>query len=483
MRAKYIKPRKGAKIPKWRIQYFDDAGKYLSSEMGFKLKETTREHAETRMMVMARRDMLAEAGIPQQSTRAALDLVQEYIDTTAPKGGVGGRPWNADYLRQNQVYLPWWIEKLGISKPAQATLPAVEKILNGLTRANGSALSNGTKNMRFKFLNSWLIYCRTRGYIHSNPVQGFTYYDPQTRDPRRALTLLEFGQLFKVLPYGYRLAYPMALLTGIRSTALSRLAPDDIDWTAKVVRVGSANQKNNKAQEYPLPDWYLEGLRTYLKTIPAAGAVFPFLSPDHEARRLRVHLKAAGIPFRTKAGKVDFHALRVTFGTWVNEGGADPKTLQSLLGHATPIISLQVYVTANQDRRRAAVDGIGSQMLLAGGTHGVQPVGEVAGSPGSIGYPDSGLNPFRKSPTAESSADTLRTSTDISEIRSFLAQFLAVTQPRTPAGQERTPERYPIGTTLPESLAFLHQLHPDDLAEVLALARALAAYRKGRAQA
>lgn len=477
MRAKYIKPRKGARIPKWRIQYFDDEGKYLSSEMGFKLKETTREHAETRMMVMARRDMLAEAGVPQQSTRAALDLVQEYIDTTAPKGGVGGRPWNDDYLRQNRVYLPWWIEKLGISKPAQATLPAVEKILNSLT------LANGTKNKRFKFLNSWLIYCRTRGYIHSNPVQGFTYYDPQTKNPRRALTLPEFGQLFKVLPYGYRMAYPMALLTGIRSTALSRLEPDDIDRAKKVVYVGSANQKNNRAQEYPLPDWYLDGLHTYLKTIPGAKVVFPFLSPDHEARRLRGFLKAAGIPFRTKAGKVDFHALRVTFGTWVNEGGADPKTLQSLLGHATPIISLQVYVTANQDRRRAAVDGIGSQMLLAGGTHGVQSLNEVAGSPGFIGYPDTGLNPFRIAPEGEPGTDIYRTVADVDGHRDFLGRFLAAGQPRTPAGQGQTPKRYPIGTNPAEVMAVLQQLGPDDLLKILELAQTMLVGQEGLAQA
>lgn len=442
MRAKYIKPRKGAKNPKWRIQYFDDEGKFLYSENGYKLKDLTQRHAENQLYELRQKQIRANSGIPQPTDRTALDLIAEYIEIKAPKGGVGGRPWNADYLEQNRFYLPWWIQKLGVTKASEITLTTVERILNALP------LANGTKNKRYKFLNSWLTYCHERGYLPTNPVRGFTYFDNEVVDPRRALSLPEYGRLMAVVPYGYSVAYQMAMVTGIRSTALSKVERPDIKWDRKVVTVGRRNQKNNKAQEYPLPDWYLERLQAYLEGAPASGPIFPFLSPRHEARRLRVYLKRAKIPFRTEEGKIDFHALRVTFGTWANDTGADPKTLQELLGHSTPILSFKTYVKANADRKRAAVEEVGAKMLEAAtsGTNWVHTDTGDAFDPINTGSGASGDNPLRIRTTRRTTKVMTRTTADINEIKLFVGRFLEATQPRTQAGQGRTPARYKLGT-------------------------------------
>lgn len=484
VRAKYIKPRKGAKIPKWRIQYFDDEGNYLGSEMGFKLKETTREHAEAHMLMERHRQMRAEAGMPQLTGRNARELVTEYIEAESPKGGIGGEPWTARYKNRVEIDLTWWVDILRISKPGQVSLPAVEKALNA------STWIGSTRNIAFKRLNGWMNWCRRRHYIAVNPLEDFTRYSDETKDPRRPLTPEEAWKLFRSVPGPYALMYMMAILTGIRVTAMSKVAPDKakgpdhIDWDKKGVRISKGSQKNRKGQFYPLPDWYLEALRAYLLTVPKAKVVFPFMRPVNQATKLQRHLKKAGVPFRTSEGKVDFHALRVTFGTWVNESGADTKTLQTLLGHSDVRVSLGIYVKANDTLRRAAVEDVGTRLMAGGsGTQGVQSLFGPLATPDSIGVFAARRSPGRNPSEGETSKDAARTSADIQEVRAFLGSFLAAAQPGTRAGHRRTPGGYPLGTTLPECLALLHRLNPEELAEVLDLARALLARREGRAQA
>jgi integrase len=56
----------------------------------------------------------------------------------------------------------------------------------------------------------------------------------------------------------------------------------------------------------------------------------------HPGRTLEKDLKQAGIPKVTPEGKVDFPALRTTFGTLVVESGANVKEAQTHMRHSTP---------------------------------------------------------------------------------------------------------------------------------------------------
>ena len=57
---------------------------------------------------------------------------------------------------------------------------------------------------------------------------------------------------------------------------------------------------------------------------PAGCPVFAL--PDRTADMVRVDLQAAGIPFETPAGVVDFHALRGTYVSDLVSSGASVKT-------------------------------------------------------------------------------------------------------------------------------------------------------------
>ena len=51
-----------------------------------------------------------------------------------------------------------------------------------------------------------------------------------------------------------------------------------------------------------------------------------------------------------------FHSLRHTFATRLLENGVDVKTISELMGHSSPIITLNRYVHTNIDNKRKAVE-------------------------------------------------------------------------------------------------------------------------------
>jgi site-specific recombinase XerD len=62
--------------------------------------------------------------------------------------------------------------------------------------------------------------------------------------------------------------------------------------------------------------------------------------------------RSAGVAGST----VDLHALRHTYGTRLVASGVDIKTVQTLMRHSSPILTLGIYVHADKNRLRQAVE-------------------------------------------------------------------------------------------------------------------------------
>jgi len=84
-----------------------------------------------------------------------------------------------------------------------------------------------------------------------------------------------------------------------------------------------------------------------------------FRVPDSLDKVLTRDLAAAGIVKRDAAGRcLDIHALRHTYGTLLNAAGADVKTVQSLMRHATPAMTFDVYVHSDKAREARALEAL-----------------------------------------------------------------------------------------------------------------------------
>ena len=145
--------------------------------------------------------------------------------------------------------------------------------------------------------------------------------------------------------------------TGIRVGELCGLDVDDMDAERRVVRVLGKGRKE-RTVPYGVPaqralDRWLHSGRPTL-AVPGAGAAL-FLGArgrriDQRAVRTLVHARLADVPGAPDLGP---HGLRHTAATHLLEGGADLRTVQELLGHAS-LATTQIYTHVTTDRLRSA---------------------------------------------------------------------------------------------------------------------------------
>ena len=90
--------------------------------------------------------------------------------------------------------------------------------------------------------------------------------------------------------------------------------------------------------------------------LPQAKA---FNMPAKTADMIRADLEAAGIDWRDNGnGKLDFHALRHTFGTMLAASGGHPKTAQTLMRHSTIDLTMSRYTHTLTGQEAAAVNSL-----------------------------------------------------------------------------------------------------------------------------
>ncbi|HKU21239.1 MAG TPA: tyrosine-type recombinase/integrase, partial [Terriglobales bacterium] len=85
---------------------------------------------------------------------------------------------------------------------------------------------------------------------------------------------------------------------------------------------------------------------------PGPRGAISYRSAVHSLHRL---LDRLGIPPR------GFHCIRYANGTALVEVGADPKTLQTRLGHANAALSLELYARAVTAQERLVVEKLGAK--------------------------------------------------------------------------------------------------------------------------
>jgi site-specific recombinase XerD len=149
----------------------------------------------------------------------------------------------------------------------------------------------------------------------------------------------------------------LAYSCGLRCEEIVDLDGDSIDFDAEQLRVVG---KGSKERLLPVGEPAQRALRRYLERGRRALAADPRepalflsksgrrLSASDVTRRLGLWVREAAL-----AGGVSPHSLRHSFATHLLEGGADLRTIQELLGHAS-ISTTQIYTRVDAARLRDA---------------------------------------------------------------------------------------------------------------------------------
>jgi integrase len=194
-------------------------------------------------------------------------------------------------------------------------------------------------------LLNWLVKQRR---IAANPLQSVEKV-ALVRDVsyRRAFTVDEARRLLAAAPASRGIVHLTVLYTGLRGAELRGLRWSDVqlEGPAPHVLVRASISKNRRATCLPLRPELVEALLRFRgQTWSADAPVFPSVP---RTRAMYRDLAKAGIPLADSNGRrVDFHALRHTFGTYLSASGVPPRHAMELMRHSDLKLTMKVYTDA-----------------------------------------------------------------------------------------------------------------------------------------
>jgi integrase/recombinase XerC/integrase/recombinase XerD len=228
-------------------------------------------------------------------------------------------------------------------------------------------MSRSTIARKLASIRSFYRHLVERGSLEANPADLVATPKKDQYLPR-VLRADEVGALLEAIPGSTplelrdRAMFELAYAAGLRAEEIVNIDVGDVDPDGEELRV---NGKGGKTRIVPAgePAWraieaYLSRGRSQLASHAGAGpggrteeALFLSrrgrrLSTSDVRRRLRVSTQRVA----TGAG-VSPHTLRHSFATHLLEGGADLRTIQELLGHAS-ISTTQTYTRIESKRLR-----------------------------------------------------------------------------------------------------------------------------------
>jgi site-specific recombinase XerD len=257
-----------------------------------------------------------------------------------------------------------WAAAQGLS-PRQVGPKPVRRYIAHLTERGAAASTSARKLAALRALFSSQ---REHGAIAVNPADLVSTPRrpsklPRVLSAREVATLLDGIPASGPLELRDRAMFELAYACGLRAEELVSLRLDDVDYDGEQLRVEG---KGRKTRFVPVGEPAMAALARYRDRGRAAlvsaeapcEAVFLSktgrpLGTSDVRRRLRTWTsRVAAIGDRAGSG-VSPHALRHSFATHLLDGGADLRSIQELLGHAS-VSSTQIYTRVESARLRSA---------------------------------------------------------------------------------------------------------------------------------
>jgi len=241
-----------------------------------------------------------------------------------------------------------------------------------------------TVNKDVGALRTMFNWAVNRKKIGSNPILGLKPLPEECKEAK-ALEPDEVRSLLNVSTPHWRDIWYAYLTTGLRKMELADLLFTDIDWQARELVVRSSSAKNKQARRIPIDN----GLYDIIcRQRDAAAARQPGRWADSRTterirgRFTKRHVfvttantplggnvyrafvttcKRAGITTQIEDSQgnvvevVDLHSTRHTFATDLILHGADPKTVQTLMGHKTLEMTMRIYAKVFAQHKHSAI--------------------------------------------------------------------------------------------------------------------------------
>ena len=273
----------------------------------------------------------------------------------------------AQYKGHWSAFVEWMAE----NAPSVSTLPAVrdehaKRFISGL---NTQGLSAARVNKYKRFLKMFFRVMVAGG---ENPFAGIQTNKLVVQAAKQPFTVEELRKIVDQAEGEMRTLYLLGAGTGLRLGDCCTLMWGEVDLARRlVVRVPRKTARKGVAVKIGMPLW----LTAHLETLPRRGPyVLPGLAAEYDAgrvpeisRRIQAHLEACGIQ-TTKPGTggdtgrravilKGFHSFRHSYVSLNADAGTPQATMQKLVGHGSPMMTLH-YLTPTDGMVLKAADAL-----------------------------------------------------------------------------------------------------------------------------
>ena len=316
----------------WWMRYTLPDGS-VRREKGFKDKVATEQEA-------ARREREAEqsaAGLQIIDSQLLSAPIQEHIDAYQDSLERAGRA--PSYYALAHTRLERIATGCGWQTLRQITPAAMERYLTTLS----STAKPKTVNEYLAAAKSFVRWCINTRRLAGNPLESVQKTAYIRENTKAALTHAQAEKLLKTATK-YRLLYFLALRTGLRRSELKNLQWGDIRLGVQgpYIKLRASATKAKRGDTLPLKQDIADELAQARPTdaLPTSNVFSALPKMD----TFRGDLDRAGIPRSDEWGKkVQFHSLRVTFGTWMAQAGVAPRVHMELMRHTDIKLTMKFY--------------------------------------------------------------------------------------------------------------------------------------------
>jgi site-specific recombinase XerD len=220
-----------------------------------------------------------------------------------------------------------------------------------------SGAAKTTVARKLAAIRSFYRHLVERGELESNPADLVSSpkknsYLPHVLKPGEVAELLERIPATSPLDLRDRAMFELAYAAGLRAEELTKLDTVSPDADGEQVRVEG---KGGRTRVVPVGEHAWRALDRYLTrgrtALECGESDALFLSKS--GRRLSTSDVRRRLKLQSRRVGISPHTLRHSFATHLLEGGADLRTIQELLGHAS-ISTTQTYTRVESKRLRMA---------------------------------------------------------------------------------------------------------------------------------
>ncbi|MGA2740805.1 MAG: site-specific tyrosine recombinase XerD [Bryobacteraceae bacterium] len=243
-------------------------------------------------------------------------------------------------------------------------IPDAEGVRDYLDSLYGAGLGSRSVARHLSTLRSFYTFLLREGRIARDPTEHLGaprqwQTIPKFLNPEEIEQISQSPDASRTLGLRDHAMIELLYATGLRVSELCSLAIADLNQDLGVLR---ATGKGRKQRMIPVGKAALEAVRTYLETgrpaiLKGRPSRYLFVTArggpmTRQAfwKLLRGHARKAGV-FRPLTP----HTIRHSFATHLLEGGADLRSVQTMLGHAD-ISTTQIYTHVMRSRLRKTVD-------------------------------------------------------------------------------------------------------------------------------